>query len=435
MSKVKFTAGRVDRFQCEPGKGQSFLWDADSPGLGLRATANGAKSYIFQSKLNGKAIRLTIGTPKSWAIDAAQAEARRLKVLIDGGQDPRQVHAEQLASTEAKASSAKRQALRESVTLEDAWTEYLKDRKSKWSAKHHSDHEQIAQLGGNAKKRGKGLTEPGALAALLPLPLAELTGDKLAEWLDSESESRPASAALAFRLLRAFATWTADHSDYRGLIPEGAFQTRAVRDALPKGETKEGDSLQREQLPAWFTAVQSIHNPVNRAYLQCLLLTGARRRELTGLRWDDVDFQWNSLTIRDKVEGTRIIPLTPYVASLMQSLPRRNDWVFSSNRAKGGAITDPRHAHATALTVAGLPHVSIHGLRRSFGTLCEWVEMPSGISAQIMGHKPSALAEKHYRRRPLDLLRNWHNKIEVWILEQAKVDFVQAAPGLRVVKQ
>jgi len=36
------------------------------------------------------------------------------------------------------------------------------------------------------------------------------------------------------------------------------------------------------------------------------------------------------------------------------------------------------------------------------------------------GHKPSAIAEKHYRRRPIGLLRLWHEKIEVWILEQAE---------------
>jgi hypothetical protein len=39
-----------------------------------------------------------------------------------------------------------------------------------------------------------------------------------------------------------------------------------------------------------------------------------------------------------------------------------------------------------------------------------------------MGHKPSAIAEKHYRRRPLDLLRVWHTKIEGWILEQAGIE-------------
>ncbi len=56
--------------------------------------------------------------------------------------------------------------------------------------------------------------------------------------------------------------------------------------------------------------------------------------------------------------------------------------------------------------------------------------------AQIQGHKPSATAEKHYKVRPLELLRVHHQKIEAWILEQAGVVFdAKVAPGaLRVVK-
>ena len=55
--------------------------------------------------------------------------------------------------------------------------------------------------------------------------------------------------------------------------------------------------------------------------------------------------------------------------------------------------------------------------------------------AQLMGHKPSTTAEKHYTVRPLDLLRVHHEKIEAWILEQAGIVFDhKAAPGkLRVV--
>ena len=85
-----------------------------------------------------------------------------------------------------------------------------------------------------------------------------------------------------------------------------------------------------------------------------------------------------------------------------------------------------------ALVAAGLPALSLHCLRRSFGTLAEWVECPAGISAQIMGHKPSATAEKHYRRRPLDLLRSWHVKIEAWVLEHAGIEQldVDEKPGL-----
>ena len=104
------------------------------------------------------------------------------------------------------------------------------------------------------------------------------------------------------------------------------------------------------------------------------------------------------------------------------------------------SIEAASNADATAptsvsLTTAGLPALSIHGLRRSFGTLAEWVECPAGVSAQIMGHKPSATAEKHYRVRPLDLLRMWHTKIEGWILEQAGIDqpAEDARPGFRVI--
>lgn len=68
-----------------------------------------------------------------------------------------------------------------------------------------------------------------------------------------------------------------------------------------------------------------------------------------------------------------------------------------------------------------------------FGTLAEWVECPAGIAAQIMGHKPSATAEKHYRVRSLDLLRKWHTKIEAWILDQAGIE-LPVQTGLREVK-
>jgi integrase len=177
-----------------------------------------------------------------------------------------------------------------------------------------------------------------------------------------------------------------------------------------------------------------MNNAVMSAYLQGLLLTGARREELAALRWQDVDFQWQALWIKDKVaaEG-RKVPLTPYLGHLLAALPRRNEWVFSSPAAGGGRITDPRRYHNRALSTAGLPHVTLHGLRRTFASLAEWVEMPRGIVAQIMGHLPSATAEKHYINRPLELLGVWHGKYEAWILEQAGITFDASAPRLRAV--
>jgi integrase len=98
-------------------------------------------------------------------------------------------------------------------------------------------------------------------------------------------------------------------------------------------------------------------------------------------------------------------------------------------------VSIPRNQHVTACKVAGVDNLTLHGLRHSFKSLTEWLEVPVGVVAQTQGHKPSATAEKHYTVRPLDLLRVHHEKIEAWILEQAGIVFdATAEPGkLRVV--
>lgn len=442
-SKSNFTAERVASLQCAEGKDQTIYWDGKTPTLGLRVTAKGSKAYIFESRLFGNTVRTTIGDPRHWPLAKARTEASRLKTLVDDGKDPREVKAEQEAAHEAR----KAEAIRRNVTFGEAWAVYIEARKSKWSERHYQDHIAEADEGGKEKKRGEGLTKPQPLAVLRPLKLSELTGERITEWLETESATRPTSTAHCYRMLRAFIRWAAETPAYRGVIPAGAYQARSVKDAVPRVNAKEGDCLQREQLSAWFGAVRSIDNPVISTYLQGLLFTGARREELAALKWTDVDFRWRALEIDDKVEQDtgRAIPLTPYFASLLLELKRLNEtppsarrlalleargekwepspWVFASKTSADGKIAEPRKAHNQALDAVGLPHVTLHGLRRSFGTLAEWCEVPVGVVAQIQGHKPSAIAEKHYRRRSIDLLRLWHDKIEAWMLEQAGIEF------------
>lgn len=206
-----------------------------------------------------------------------------------------------------------------------------------------------------------------------------------------------------------------------------------MKDAVPSANVKEDDCLRQKDLAPWFKEVRAISNPVIAAYLQSLLLTGARRNELAGLLWKDVDFQRKSMTMRDKVKGKRTIPLTPHVESLIAPLPRRNDFVFSSPSSKSGRLEEPRSQHHKALAIAALPSISLHGLRRSFATLSEWVDAPSRVVMQIMGHTPKDVAGKHYIRRELDLLAMWHAKIEEWVLKKGEITFVPVQVGLRAV--
>lgn len=450
-NRVTFTAGRVEAFTCPPGKAQAFMWDTDVPGLGLRVTPTGAKAYIVERKLDRQTVRVTIGSPKDWPLEAswegrgaarvlkqqgARPEARRLLALIDAGKDPRQERAAAIAKDRAERDAAKAERMRLQVTGLDAWEAYCEAKAGKWGELSRLDHKRAAQAGGEERKRAKEtLTQPGPLRALLARPLAQLDADTVAAWVKAESKNRPTVTAKNFRLLRAFINWCAEHDDFRLMVHADACAQKKTREHLAKPAAKR-DALEREQLAGWFAEVRKQSNPVISAYLQALLLTGARREELLNLRWAEVDFRWKRLDIRDKVEGERTIPLTPYVASLLAALPRRNEWVFSSPTAKSGRLQEPRLNHDKALKAAGLPHCTLHGLRRSFGSLAEWVECPVGIVAQIQGHKPSALAEKHYRVRPIDLLRMWHEKIEAWMLAQAGIEFdaTQAEQkGLRVI--
>ena len=125
MKRENFTAARVAGFKCAPGKKQSIYWDGKTPGLGLRVTAAGSKAFIFETSLNNKTIRMTIGDCRTWMIGDAQAEASRLKVMTDQGIDPRQVIADAIASKEAEAATLLAQEARESVTVADAWQVYV----------------------------------------------------------------------------------------------------------------------------------------------------------------------------------------------------------------------------------------------------------------------------------------------------------------------
>ena len=441
MAKVVFTAGRVSAFTCPADKAQAFLWDATAAGLGLRTTPAGKPAYVFQSVYQSKDLRLTIGNPGAGSIEQARDKARALQRLIDDGKDPRDLKRDALAQQAEREASAAAQVEANklaALTVGEVWATYLAERRPHWGDLHYRDHIDKAKAGGLPSGRrggGKKLTQPGPLAALMPLALRDLDQPTIEAWAAKEGLTRPSSARLAWRLLTVFLTWCAEQPVYASLLPaKNPAKTKKAREALGKAGTKK-DVLKKGQLAAWFAAVQQLQNPVIAACIQMILLTGARPGEVLGLRWEDVNTQWKGISIRDKVEGTREIPATPYMLHLLAALPRRNQWVFFSPTSATGCLTEPNNPHTRACKAAGLEGLTLHGLRRSFKSLTEWLEVPVGVVAQIQGHNTSATAEKHYTVRPLELLRLHHERIEAWILEQAGIVFdAKASPGaLRMV--
>jgi integrase len=464
MAKVKLTSARIKAFDCPIGTKQVFLWDTEVKGLAVRATKN-VKAFIYQTEFNGKTLRITIGDVGVWSIDeqrgldnevlahGARNEARRLQTIIDKGDDPRELKAQKKAATIDKAAKAQ---IKGQPALE-AWNAYIAARCLKptekhrvWSERHANDHRGMVAEGGKIITRGRRIGAPaeqqeGILRQLLTMPLKDITRPHVEKWFNKELTRRPRRATLALTVLGAFFNWCKTHDKYSAEVEGNPCQDLKKRLQAP---TEKKDVLQREQLALWFEYVKKINNPVTAAFLQCLLLTGARRNELAKLKWADVDFEWATLNLHDKVDAEgRTIPAPPYVLSLLADLKRRatvkvvdikggpvapvkpSVWVFESEFSASGYLAEPRHPHNQAVSAAGLPHLTIHGLRRSFKTLSEWLECPIGAVAQIMGHKASATAERHYTRREVGLLRVWHNKIEQFILAEAGIEQPKANVG------
>ena len=442
------SAGLFERASCPPEKSFVRLKDAQNPNLHLRITQAGGKHWQFEARVKGSLFSRSLGQWPALSIGEAQKIAAQLRALTTQGIDPRDLdrkateEAQALEQAKDLARTAQQQKEeREALTFGQAWAHYMAERRPYWGARNYADHAAMIQRGGQRRKRGQGLTVAAPLAVFVPMRLIDINAEAVEQWAAKEGQERGTRARLAKRLLGAFFNWCKEQPAYAAIVPEqNPATTRRTAEALGKAEAKQ-DALLKEQLPAWFDAVGKLRNTTAAAYLQCLLLTGARPNELMQLRWDDVNTQWRGLSLRDKDEskggrdGRRIIPLTPYVQHLIERLPKRSAWVFGSDLLSQ-PISRPTRLLTDVCTVAGIEHLTLHGLRRSFGSLAEWLDLPAGVVAQIQGHKPSATAEKHYRVRELGLLRQHHERLEGWILEQAGVPFDPEAGGgkLKLIK-
>src|ERR1700685_1127060 len=83
-------------------------WESDNDsisGFGLRVTAAGIKSFLLNYRVHGRQRRYTIGQLGAWTAETARQEARRLRTLVDRGEDPfaiKQAYKQQVIEAEGR---------------------------------------------------------------------------------------------------------------------------------------------------------------------------------------------------------------------------------------------------------------------------------------------------------------------------------------------
>ena len=143
-------------------------------------------------------------------------------------------------------------------------------------------------------------------------------------------------------------------------------------------------------------AGQSI-NPQLKSIIGLLLLTGARRGELLGARWEHIDRERKLWFLPMTKNGSsRYVPLSQAALDVIDQLPLFDGcpWLLP-NPATKAPYTDLKHPFDRARKLAGLPDVTIHSLRHSAASFM----VDAGISiyqvAAVLGHKNVASSQRY----------------------------------------
>jgi len=127
------------------------------------------------------------------------------------------------------------------------------------------------------------------------------------------------------------------------------------------------------------------------------LNTGLRKEELLSIKWTDVDFENEVLLVRAEIakyNKSRHVDLNRHALAVLNSLPRKGEYVFSGTDAN--RFKNFRRSFESAVKRAGLADVVIHDLRRTFGSNCVMAGVDLVTVQMWMGHASINTTIKHY---------------------------------------
>lgn len=359
------TERAVDALAFDPeGPPRQVRWDGKLAGFGCRVTPSGGRQYVLSYRFNGRPRLMSLG-----AVDHFKAvrEAReKASTLLHGlrheGIDP----------------MATRTQLKAAATVEELWQDF--DRQV---LEHRSD---------NSKRALRSMFPKHVLPRVGRLKPAQLTkGDVVRMHDHATANGGKVIANRAVQRLSGLLNWAFDRNERS--FPRGWRNPCQGVQLHPEYPRKH--ILTAEQLRAYIAALEPEPDPYARAYLCLMLLSGPRPSEMRTLRWPNVFPEAGSAFLGKTKSGEdRYLQLSPAAVAILRSLPvlAGTDCVFPG-RPITQPMSAPYAAHRAALARAGLPHRTLHDLRRSFGTNLAMLGAGSGQVAAALGNTTDVAAK------------------------------------------
>ena len=371
--------------------GDSFHWDEQLKGFGLKVTPTGRKVYIYQYRLPGRPTRrYTIGVHGgAWTPDGARQEVKRLMGQVARGLDP--------------AEERKRE--RSDPTLGEVCDRYLRDGvATKKASTAAADRARI-------ERHIKPLLGRKKLSLINRADISRFLTDVAAGKTAVDERTRKRGRAIVTggkaAANRALATLSAVMAF---AVDRGLRVDNPVRGTRKFKEGKKERFLSNAEIARLGEALKAAEaggtNPYAIAAIRLLVLTGCRKNEILSLKWDEVDVGEGFLRLADSKTGAKVVHLGAPARALLASLPRHadNPFVMCGDRP-GSHLVGLQKIWAAVRETAQLSDVRLHDLRHSFASVAARSGESLLVIGKVLGHSTTA-ATGRYAHLSDDPVRN-----------------------------
>lgn len=383
----KFSKTRIEALPPAPPGGRDEYRDTDVPGLRLRVSPTGTKTFAVLARVKGGGLeRVTIGTSEKVPVEKAKAQAKQ--IIADFAQ--------------GKSHAATARAKRGEMTVNELIADYMAATPMRPKSVHTFE--------GFHKRHIKDTIGRLKLSAVTPQRLRALH--------TAISKETPTTANRCISLLKAAFNWNINENEWSGANP-------AARIKKNPEESRERYMLPAE-LARFFAALEVTEQPAKDFFLLALL-TGARKSNVLAMRWEDVnleDGQW-VIPAADAKAGVPItVPLVPEAIEVLKSRQSKSPWVFPAD-SKTGHYEEPKRAWATLCRRAELKNLRIHDLRRTMGSWLVKTGASTAINAKALGHASIQAAAVYQRIAEADPIREAMSRAADAMLGKKKAEVTQ----------
>ena len=331
-----------------------YVNDARMPGLSVRVTKAGVKSYVFTKKVNGKFLRITLGKVAGMSLTSARAAASAHHGEIAKGVDVVAVRKGAKAAATLKATTLAG-AYERFLTLKDRRTSTVKDYQMLWRL-HVPDR-------------------------LKRKPLSDITSFDVEKLKAELGRKTPRTANKVVVLLSAIMSKCGRWADN---------PARGVERFEERVRTRRLDA---DELARLWKALDAAAESLWADFFKVLILTGARRDALCSMRWQDLDLAagvWVVPATWSKNRREMAVPLTNTAVKVLQRRQRnrtRSPWVWPSEKARIGHVVNPEKPWRAFLTAAEIHEsVSLHDIRRTLGSSLAKSGATAATISKALGH-------------------------------------------------